>query len=115
VSHEPRAVARPPGVSQTSWYCLDCGEVQISEHLIQRHWIAQHGLLSEIEPVALNGINYAIGSQLLLMQHRRDRWIEERAAEFASQLHDGFGADDLIAEAEIRGGEGSFTHEVPDA
>jgi hypothetical protein len=38
----------------------------------------------------------------LTMQRQRDEWIELQSLSFLLEMHEGFGADDFVAEAEIR-------------
>lgn len=98
-SYVPRAVPPHDDVSQINWYCLDCLEYRASEASIRTHWTSCHGEQGED---AANGVDYAVGSQLLLLRIRRDQWIAEQADAFFAEMHEGFGADDFVAEAEIR-------------
>lgn len=80
------------------WYCLDCGFAAPLEAAVKQHWSASHG---EGVEKAMNGVDCALGSQLLTMQDRRKEWIAAQADHFRHAMHDGFGPEDFLAEAEI--------------
>lgn len=86
-------------VSQTTWYCLVCGHSNHARSSAEYHWKAEHGGQGED---CANGVDIALGAQLLLMQIRRREWIEREAKKFLEEMHAEFGADDFVAEAEIR-------------
>jgi hypothetical protein len=101
MAYEPRPVPDylDTPIVQTSWYCLDCvfrGGTRIT---VANHWIVAHG---DGEDKAANGIDIADGAHLILMRVRRQSWIDARADEFASEMYDGFTAEDFVAESEIR-------------
>jgi len=83
------------------WYCLDCGEKNPMEVHIRSHWTSAHREADSTE-LPTNGLDYALGGQLLLLQKRRAAWIDERAEMFSNEMHERFGAEDFVAEAEIR-------------
>lgn len=99
MEHEPPAVPFYPDVVSDHWYCLECSSKSAGRLATANHWIVAHGT-PESKPT--DGVDITIGSHLLLMRARRFSWVEDQVEGFAGEMHEGFGADDFLAEAEIR-------------
>ncbi len=91
-------------IVQREWYCLECGEGRTSESDVRTHLRASCMEWEEgKQPTPEKGVDYAQGSQVILMQLRREQWIGEAVEAFHRDMHPGFTPDDFVAEAEIRG------------
>jgi hypothetical protein len=88
-------------IGQLLFYCLVCGQARQSEADIRIHWRAGHMTHGE-DANPENGIDYARGTQVLLMALRRREWVRSQTETFAALMHPGFGPEDFLAEAEIR-------------
>lgn len=99
MAYEPIRVPYPDPFEPNAWYCIHCGHARIDEASVRDHWRTQHK--DDPDDVAVIGMDYARGTQLLSMQRRRCEWEEDRALEFAFELGKLYGAEDLVAEAEI--------------
>ena len=97
-SNEPQSVPKLHAVSQLDWYCLHCGDMRKSQGEIMVHVKAQHTIELEAQT---NEQDYARGTVLLLMQLRRERWINEEAEKLSRQLDAARGADDIVLEIEL--------------
>jgi hypothetical protein len=99
---EPRFVPPLPTpyeeIIADKFYCLECGNSFTTEYAAATHWKSLHAPESE----AIPGHDFVRGTQYRLMRDRRIDWIERSAARFVKDLHPGFGAEDFVAEAEIR-------------
>jgi len=76
-------------VQQRRWYCLHCPDWRLDENSIVTHVRVNH----EAEPIA--GEDFAMGSQILLLQIRRGQWEREERERFAQRLESLRGADDF--------------------
>lgn len=90
----------PGAVVQTYWYCLDCGKSCVTTTEAIGHWRATHA--QDKDDMPTQGVDYALGSQYILMRFRYEKWIESEAARFMADMHPGFGPEDFVAECEIR-------------
>lgn len=99
MAYEPQPVPPYKDVIAGDWYCLECEQKQASRQAIVSHWAIHHGSQGE-QPS--EGLDIAIGSQILVMQERRNAWIEQQAQRFAQEMYDGFTGEDFVAESEIR-------------
>lgn len=90
----------PASLSQSWWYCLECGTGRSAQSEITVHWKATHE--GGWERDAELGVDYTRGSDFMLKRGRYEEWIENQACHFCDEMHPGFGPEDFVAEAEIR-------------
>lgn len=90
---------RPPAeidtnaVTQTRFYCLECGADRYSEGDIRTHVRTAHG-----EETPMNGVEYARGSHVLLMWLRWNQWSQREMERFSIILESLRGGDDFLVE-----------------
>lgn len=95
---EPRASPEYPDQLQPArWFCLECVCQTVTEAEMKSHVRAHHDNDSP-----LNQIDYVKTEYLIYMRALRRKWIEQAAEKFAREMHPEFGAEDFVAEAEIR-------------
>ena len=95
--NEPRALPDYPETSDTRYYCFECVFQSVTEQEMKNHHNLQHD-----DKVPVRDFAYGMGDRYQLMRRFREKWIDGLAAEFGAEMHEGFGAEDFLAEAEIR-------------
>lgn len=90
----------PAAVTQSWFYCLECGAGRPTINEIKAHWKASHEQGWEREAEA--GLDYTNGGHFMVMRFRYEQWVACQAAIFSAEMHPGFGPEDFVAEAEIR-------------
>lgn len=87
----------PHPVVQSNWYCLLCPQFRSTEDAIRSH-VATNHLVGGCKPDI--GIDYAMGSNVLLMLHRYEKWLHAELKRFEMILDSCLGADDIVLEME---------------
>jgi hypothetical protein len=96
---EPRPVPPYEGeINDQAWYCLDCMSVSNGRLAMSNHWGTKH---AEANEPCVDGVDICPGWMLRVLRFKRLAWIEDQAEKLSHDMHEGFTADDFVAEAEI--------------
>jgi len=87
----------PEAIVKSRLYCFSCVCQVLWKSEIESHCTAEHGIENPMV-----GLDYGDTNQITWMLRVRDEWIELQALSFGLEMHEQFGADDFVAEAEIR-------------
>ena len=94
---EPQHTPELGGIHNNWWYCVVCGFATDDSVKTGVHWKSSHGEGTE----ATIGFDVIRGQVWLTLSYERQKWIDAQVEALHAAMHEGFGADDFVAEAEI--------------
>lgn len=97
--NEPPSLPDYPvdGIIPARYYCFDCVHQTVSDQEMKNHHKQAHGT-----DAPLKDLDFGLGDRIAWMRKARLEWIELQSLSFGLEMHEGFGAEDFLAEAEIR-------------